>query len=88
LHHKPFADKSAQEVATIISMRDGLDFDRVLWENFDSIMDMVRIDNPNILVLDFKKQLEIIKKATMSYAEGIVYVQPQDMNNLFGGTPQ
>jgi hypothetical protein len=88
LHHKPFADKSAQEVATIVSMRDGLDFDRVLWENFDSIMDMVRIDNPNILVLDFKKQLEIIKKATMTYAEGIVYVQPQDMNNLFGGTPQ
>lgn len=88
LEHKPFADKTSSEIATILLNRGENDYDRVLWENFDSIMDKIRFDTPLILTYDFKKQCETIRKAVSDYAATIDYSQANDMNTLFANTPE
>lgn len=59
--HKPFAGFSEGAVFSIIQERDSKDFDRVLFENWDSIKRNIMQSQPNFYTLSYQRQSDIIR---------------------------
>lgn len=77
-HWKPFADKSSEEVAVILSSRDQLDRDRILWENYDRIFksihfDMFQLEAKFFHLLILEKQKEILELKIEEIKASIIY---------------
>ena len=87
LKHKPFADKTAQEVAVIIQSRAYDDFDRVLWENHDSIFDDLREENEPMVGMTYLEQRRILKTKVEQYAAEIKESNPNDLSAMFNNVP-
>lgn len=89
LRFKPFPDKTDIEIATILLTRADDDYDRVLWENYDSIFDNLKEENVTLIGQDYKTQKEAIRQSVDNYFATIKYLdQSQNsINNLFNQVP-
>jgi hypothetical protein len=78
----PFKDKAIDEVVYILSQRDNLDRDKILYENFDRIFFEIHkeLENPFHL-LTYERQREVVEAKIAEIAEQIQYKQGLD---LFG----
>lgn len=76
---RPWKDKTAEEVALIIQNRDTTDPDRVLWENWTQIVDLVRIESATSFVnIPPDQQRTILYEYANQFAPDIVYAQLPD----------
>lgn len=79
---KPWKDKSVDEVAFIVSMRSNDDLDKVLWENFTQIVDLIKMDfegDGDFASTEEKQQRKIIYEKTTQFLEGISYKTEQNL---------
>ena len=81
--HKPFSDKTAQEVAVIIQSRAFDDFDRALWENFDAVMDELQEEKPQMIGMTYMEQKALLKEKVAAFVADIKEAQGNDLNTLF-----
>lgn len=81
--HKPFSDKTPQEVAVIIQSRAYDDFDRACWENFDSIFDELQEEEPSLIGKTYMEQKEVIKNKVEQMVLTIKEATGNDLNTLF-----
>jgi hypothetical protein len=76
--HQPFADKSPEEVAMILSGRSHTDNAKVLWENFEDIFKVVFEQNPKFSKMTFDKQSEAVKAVVELFKKEIVPLETHD----------
>ena len=77
----PFKGKSEQEIAAIIQGDDTTRFNKVLWTNFDQIIDELELENASNQIdfysLSFDKQKEQIKSAVLALIAEIEKDKPR-----------
>jgi hypothetical protein len=84
---KPFSDKSEEMISFILSARSTEDYDRVLFENFSSIMrDISSETERQFHLYPFERQREIVAAKVEQYREMIQYNNAPSSIPIFGDT--
>lgn len=85
---KPWQDKSPEETALILTMRSPEDFDRKLWENWESVVQYIQREildgEPIFHQLSYSLQMEYLWQAVEVVAQGVVPMgmEPDPVDNL------
>lgn len=76
---KPWQDKSMEEIALILTGRAQNDFDRLLWENWESVVQYIQRqildDEPIFHRLTYERQMEALREAVQTVTSGVVLAQ-------------
>ena len=77
---KPWKGKNAEDIALIIQSRDTTDPDRVLWENWEQVVEQVKLglDPIPFSVLPPDQQRELLYRTAAEMIGAIVYTQIPD----------
>ena len=75
---KPWKGKTPEDVALIVQSRDTQDPDRVLWENWDQVIEDVRLAFMSFSTIPEDQQRQILYDTAMKLNEKIIYTSAPD----------
>jgi hypothetical protein len=74
--HKPFNDKSEQAVVMILTNRSNNDYDKVLWENWSKIREVIEREYEDFPYLNDQRQAELLRQIVAEINGTIIYIEP------------
>lgn len=83
LRFTPFPDKTESEISKILESRGEEDHDRILWENYDTVLDELKFEKPNLIGQDYKTIKDALRAKTAEMFTTINYTQANNLDNVF-----
>jgi hypothetical protein len=82
---QPFADKSEQEIQTILSNRTDTDFQKVLYDNFKDIFDDIEHEfyDPQFFEMNYAEQKKVVAQKVQQYIESVQLLTDATNQNDF-----
>ena len=74
--HKPFNDKTEQAVVMILTNRSNDDYDKVLWENWSKIREVIEREYEDFPYLNDQRQAELLRQIVLEINDSILYLEP------------
>lgn len=81
--HRPWRDKTVEELAMILQSRAETDPDRILYENWHNVVEEIKTGYDNFQLMNRNRQREILRIIAQAYGAETVYRTGSAIDTLF-----